>query len=326
MSKLFAVTGQNTRKNAGKRAVDTEILIREAQSNPHDSQRYVNSVARMNYIHARYRKAGKILDDDLLHTLGTNVVEIFNTVDISEWRQLSAVEKCAVGISHKVLGEDTLIPYSALPSSSHGWTDGLHFANELYEWTIGYEQQVAKPVATGYQYVRIYVDGATAALPRPFTTLVRKVIAFDLDKTIRISLSMGRPGVLLSLFLRSIRGLRKILLRHVCLPRPKFLAVHNISQQANPETTLYNFDQLTLQPWHVEPNAWNTWGPKALLFKAFGGRRPGSRGDRYHPRVYDLQTIGPKSQECKGIEDMNATIEFLKARNMNRCPFSTTCA
>lgn len=51
MSKLFAVTGQNNRRNAGKRAVDTEILLRESQSQPRDSDRYASAVARMNYLY-----------------------------------------------------------------------------------------------------------------------------------------------------------------------------------------------------------------------------------------------------------------------------------
>lgn len=51
MSKLFAVTGQNNKRNAGKRAVDTEILLREAQSKPRDSNRYMAAVARMNYLY-----------------------------------------------------------------------------------------------------------------------------------------------------------------------------------------------------------------------------------------------------------------------------------
>lgn len=50
MSKLFAVTGQNNRRNAGKRAVDTEVLLRESQSQPRDSDRYASAVARMNYL------------------------------------------------------------------------------------------------------------------------------------------------------------------------------------------------------------------------------------------------------------------------------------
>lgn len=50
MSKLFAVTGQNNKRNSGKRAVDTEILLRESQSQPRDSDRYMRAVARMNYL------------------------------------------------------------------------------------------------------------------------------------------------------------------------------------------------------------------------------------------------------------------------------------
>lgn len=50
MSKLFAVTGQNTVRNAGRRSIDTEILLREAQSQYRDSDRYAAAVARMNYL------------------------------------------------------------------------------------------------------------------------------------------------------------------------------------------------------------------------------------------------------------------------------------
>lgn len=188
MSKLFAVTGQNNAKNAGKRAVDTEILIREVQSNQRDSERYQQSVARMNYFHQRYRQAGKILDEDLLHTLGDNVVEILRIVEGSEWRQLSDVELCAIGIFHKNLGEDMLIPFTSLPSSQQGWEDGLHFAMELRDWTIAYEKRAAQPSATNDQYVRVYVDGATERLPRAITTFLRKMLGYELDDTMRKSL------------------------------------------------------------------------------------------------------------------------------------------
>lgn len=53
MSRLFAATGQNTRRNAGKRAIDMEILLREAQTKDCDSVRYMHAVARMNFFHAR---------------------------------------------------------------------------------------------------------------------------------------------------------------------------------------------------------------------------------------------------------------------------------
>ncbi|KAJ5082011.1 hypothetical protein N7532_011054 [Penicillium argentinense] len=145
MSKLFAVTAQNNRRNAGKRAVDTEILLRESQSQPRDSDRYASAVARMNYLHARYRRANKITDGDLLHTLGDGLAEILNVIEREEWRKLTDVEKCALGIFHKNLGEYMGIPFDVLPSKAEGWKDGLHFALELRKWTIHYEEEVARP-------------------------------------------------------------------------------------------------------------------------------------------------------------------------------------
>ncbi len=188
MSKLFSVTGQNNRRNAGKRAVDTEILLREVQTKDRGSIRYMQAVARVNYFHVRYRKAGKILDEDLLHTLGDGLLEACRVVDEQEWRKLTDVEKCAIGVFHKNLGEDLEIPYAPLPSSRIGWANGLHFATELRDWTIQYEAAVAKPVATNDQYVRVYVDSATSALPKAITHFLRKTLGSELDDTMRTSL------------------------------------------------------------------------------------------------------------------------------------------
>lgn len=218
MSKLFAVTGQNNKRNSGKRAVDTEILLREAQSKPRDSDRYMSAVARMNYLyvgctleltlpagganksfslfsltscpirHARYRQANKITDTDLLHTLGDGLAEILNVVEREEWRKLTGVEKCALGVFHKNLGEDMGIPFNSLSSNNDGWRDGLHFAMELKDWTIRYEEEVAKPVATNDQYVRVYVDSAMSSLPIFVRTTVRKMLGADLDDVMRTSL------------------------------------------------------------------------------------------------------------------------------------------
>lgn len=76
-------------------------------------------------------QAGKILDEDLLHTPGSNVVEIFRIFESREWRPMSDVEKCAVEIVHMALGQDMEIPFKILPSSSTGWKDEIHFATEL---------------------------------------------------------------------------------------------------------------------------------------------------------------------------------------------------
>ncbi|EAW16397.1 uncharacterized protein NFIA_057460 [Aspergillus fischeri NRRL 181] len=319
MSKLFVVTGQNNRRNAGKRAVDTEVLLRESQSQPRDSDRYASAVARMNYLHARYRRANKITDDDLLHTLGDGLAEILNVIEREEWRQLTDVEKCALGIFHKNLGEDMGIPFDALPSSAEGWKDGLHFALELSNWTIHYEEEVARPTATNDQYVRVYVDSALPGFIKP---VVRQMLGADLDVIMRTSLGLESPSRVLSIVLGLVRHSRKLVLRHLALPRPSFLAVKLVHDTPNPETNLYNFDRKGLQPWYVRPTLWSRWGPGALLVRIFGGKMPGSGGDRYLPQGYNLMTIGPEPQKGKGLQEMSLDMEVIKARGVATCPFS----
>lgn len=79
----------------------------------------------MNYLHARYHKAGKIPDIDMLYTLGSAVVDVLRYVDRYEWRGLSAVEKCAIGVFQKALGEKMEIPFTALPGSGSKGNGGM---------------------------------------------------------------------------------------------------------------------------------------------------------------------------------------------------------
>lgn len=321
MSKLFAVTGQNNTRNAARRAVDTQILLRESQTQPRESERYMDAVARMNYLHARYRKAGKILDSDLLHTLGDGALEILRVVDSEEWRALSDVEKCAVGIFHRNLGEDMEIPFTPLTSAEAGWRDGLHFVTELVEWTEGYEREVATPTPTGDQYVRVYVDSAARKMGAGVTLFLRQVIGADLDDRMRESLCIEAPGRFVSALLLAIRETRKILLRYFSLPRPELLAHQSVSDSTN-EMGLYNFSHGGFQPWYVQPDFWSVWAPSGMLLRILGARKPGSQGDRFKPTGYDLKTIGPPPQEGKGLEEMRATIEFMKSRGVRECPFA----
>ncbi|KAL4883374.1 hypothetical protein BJY04DRAFT_206350 [Aspergillus karnatakaensis] len=321
MSKLFAATGQNNRRNAGKRAVDTEILLREAQSKSRDSERYAAAVARMNYLHARYRQAGKITDPDLLHTLGDGLAEILTVIAREEWRPLTPVEKCALGIFHRNLGEDMGIPFDVLPSCASGWTDGVHFADELVEWTVQYESHVAKPTATNDQYVRVYVD---LAIPRVLRGIVRGVLGGDLDSVMRGALGLEEPGPLLSLTILTYRALRRFILRYLALPRPLIFAVKLVAESPNPMSrlTLYNFQRKGLQPWYMAPTLLSRWGPVALLVRAVGGKVPGHQGERYQPQGYDLMTIGPEPQRGKGGEEMMGDMGAIMARGVAGCPFS----
>lgn len=124
----------------------------------------------------------------MLHTLGDGLAEIFKVVHREEWRDLTDVEKCAIGLFHKNLGDDMEIPFDPLPSSSQGWRNGLEFAKELEAWTLRYEQEVARPTATNDQYVRVYVDSAFSRMPAFVGKILRKYLGENLDDIMRESL------------------------------------------------------------------------------------------------------------------------------------------
>lgn len=108
------------------------------------------------------------------------MAEIFTAVDRGEWRQLTDVERCAIGVFHK-----NLAPLDALPSCGEGWSDGLQSAEELRAWTVEYEERVARPTETNDQYVCVYVDSAVSSLPAVVRTLLRRTLGADLDDVMR---------------------------------------------------------------------------------------------------------------------------------------------
>lgn len=188
MTKLFVATGQLNEKNASKRAADTEIVLNEVHDREPGSENHLLGITRMNYLHARYRKAGKILDEDMLHTLGSAMMDIIRSVDNHEWRQLTDVEICAIGVFHKALGDAMEIPFSFLPSNQVGWRDGVHFAEEICEWTWAYEKEVAKPTGSTRTIGRRLVSLATCNVPVPLRGLVERVISTKVEDHIRISM------------------------------------------------------------------------------------------------------------------------------------------
>lgn len=188
ISKLLMATGQSSEQNATKRAVDTNILLMEAQTNDVDTERHLRAIARMNYLHERYRKAGKILDEDMLHTLGSGMAEIIRFVDRYEWRCLSDVEICALGVWHKALGDAMRIPYTALPSHEEGWTNGQQFARELEGWVGEYEAKVAVNTPSNSAFVKRYIEAKIGKARPALKRLLKRALAADLDDTMRESM------------------------------------------------------------------------------------------------------------------------------------------
>ena len=152
MSALLVATGQlKNIETASKRAADAGVLIAEFGLNKPTSERAIEAIARMNFLHARYLKSGKITSDDLLYTLSIFALEPTRWINRYEWRRLSDVEMCACGTYWKNMGDAMDISYTKLPSSAKGWQDGLHWLEELRAWADDYEETHMFPAAFSKQ-------------------------------------------------------------------------------------------------------------------------------------------------------------------------------
>ncbi|KAF5864089.1 hypothetical protein ETB97_008495 [Aspergillus alliaceus] len=284
MTKFFVATRQLNEKNASKRAADTEVVLNEVHDREPGSDSHLMGIARMNYLHARYRKAGKILDEDMLHTLGSAVVDIVRGVDKGEWRQLTDVERRAIGVFHKALGDAMEISFTFLPSHKTGWRGGMELAK--------------------------------CNMPDPLMPLIESIVYAKFEQRFE------KPGLVDTAFDKGILSMRKFILRYLSLPRPDSKAVRVLSESPDPKTGLYTWNLWIEHPWYVKPTFSHRWDPKALLVRLFGnGAIPAANGS-YKESGYDLRTIGPAAQERKGQDEMETIFLILKGTNYAAgCPF-----
>lgn len=145
-------------ETASKRAADTGVLLLEFGLNKPTSERAIEAIARMNFLHSRYQKSGKITNDDLLYTLGIFALEPSRWINRYEWRSMTDLEMCACGTFWKSMGDAMEISYAKLPSSVKGWQDGLHWLQEVNEWSDAYEEAHMVPCITNRQLADAQLD------------------------------------------------------------------------------------------------------------------------------------------------------------------------
>ncbi|KAG8533378.1 uncharacterized protein KY384_002161 [Bacidia gigantensis] len=147
ISKLLVQTSQLSNPLLSpKRYVDTEVLVSEFYGYHPQSDRAIEAISRMNFIHSTYRKAGKISNNDLLYTLSLFALEPIRWINRYEWRQLESFEKNAIGVFAKALGDAMSIEYEGcLKSAKEGWADGLQWLDEVEAWAEEYEKAKMVP-------------------------------------------------------------------------------------------------------------------------------------------------------------------------------------
>jgi hypothetical protein len=312
ISKLLAATGQlSSPTTASKRAADTGVIITEVVLNEPDSDRTIDGIARMNYLHGRYRKAGKISNDDMLYTLSLFVLEPIRWTSKFEWRDVTDLERCAMGVYWKDLGEAMDISYDRLASSGSGWRDGLHWLEEVEAWSLTYEKGNMVPAESNETLARATFDIALFNFPGVLKPLGYHVATALLEPRLQTAMMLKAPPPSYTILLNTLVEIRKFLLRHFFLPRPYRWRAKWFTDP-DPQTGRINFCRYVAHPWYIRPSLSMRWGWKAWVLWLVGGALPGN--PEYRPGGYLIRELGPTALEGKGELEMEEASRELRAR------------
>ncbi|GAO15346.1 uncharacterized protein UV8b_07095 [Ustilaginoidea virens] len=319
ISRLLVATGELSRKStASKRAADTGVLVTEIVFCAPGTDRSVSAIARMNWIHDRYRKSGAIRDDDMLYTLGLFALEPIRWVQRFEWRALTDLERCAIAVCWKKLGDVMGISYSPLPSGARGWQNGLEWLEELETWSKQYEIQHMTPSTSNTALAISALNVVLTNVPRMVKPVAAQFAVASFSPRLRTALAFDKPPLWVRGGLSLVLSIRKLLLRHLFLPRPLFMR-KKWSSEAEAKTGYYNSEHYIAHPWYARPASKCRWSCRSWILLLTGGYVPSHNTPEFRPQGYRIPDVGPAGLEGQSTEDVEAAKHMI--RKMQACPF-----
>ncbi|KAL8817320.1 MAG: hypothetical protein Q9223_003828 [Gallowayella weberi] len=307
---------------SSKRYADTGALLLEAVLNEPGSERSVEAITRINYLHDRWRGKGNgkgIKDEDMLYTLSLFALEPLKWVKIYEWRELSMVEICAVGTLWKHLGDSLKVPFRFLPGSEKGWKNGIEWLEELRVWSEGYEGRYMVPDKDNAALADATMKIILWKVPRWMHGFGKRMFATVMEGiSPRLRKAMLIPNAPLyyhSTF-SALMTLRKLFLRYLSLPRYRHLTRRPTLSPANDGRL--HLPRVRVYPWYIRPTFKKRWGPSALLARLRGDVLPGDDA-KFMPGGFATTDLGPMGLMGKGYEEMAEDAERLVG--IGGCPF-----
>lgn len=267
-------------ETASKRAADTGVLLLEFGLNKPTSERAIEAIACMNYLHSLYQKSGKISDGDMLYTLAIFALEPARWINRYEWRTLTQVEMCASGTYWKSMGDAMQIPYTKLPSSAKGWEDGLQWLEEVKAWSDAYEERHMVSAATNKQLAECQLDGLLPNWSPKYRNPCKKMVTILLGDRLRKAMMYPEPPAIYRHIVNGALHSRKLILRHFAPPRPDIMRNHWIEAGPDRRDRRYRLFDYLAHPWYVKPTIIRRWGPGAWITRLLGFKLPGDDGDK----------------------------------------------
>ncbi|KAH0278767.1 hypothetical protein KCU91_g2218, partial [Aureobasidium melanogenum] len=299
ISSLLMQTKQlSTKQHASKRMTDTSILMLEIIINPPASKRSTEALARTNFLHSLY--GAKISNDDLLYTLSLFLLEPIRWIERYEWRKLTDLEIAAMGLFWLKVGQGMKIDFSVLPGAKEGWKDGCEFMQELEAWSDKYEEQYMVPSQSNKETADHTTELLLYPVPAAFKDAGRRVVSALMDKRLRRAMLYPDPPAMLQWLVDSGLAARKLVLRHLTLPRPFVWRKQIIADHMNTNDKVYKLIWDT-EPWYVEPTFANRWCLQSWIDWLAGRPIPGDEGDKYFPQGFKSSVMGPAFLAGKGL-------------------------
>ncbi|KAI1337323.1 hypothetical protein F5Y15DRAFT_425911 [Xylariaceae sp. FL0016] len=323
ISQLLLHTGQlASDTTASKRATDTGVLVSEFVMNGPDSARKFQGIARMNYLHARYRRAGKISDADMLYTLGLFALEPARWADARDWRPLTDLERCALGVFWRDMGEAMGIPYALLEPHLGPRRDGLDWLAAVDRWSVAYEENCMVPAESNEKVAWGTLDIIMFHTPVRFRGFMLKLVSAVLEDRLRTAMNIVEPSPVHRGIMSTYFTLRAWIIRYTHLPRFSWQKQEFFSEEPDPKTGKYYAMQYVSHPWYMKPTWSSRWGFEALRTRIYGGILPGDEGGKYHPDGYHIEEVGPEGMKGKGENEMKMIKSDLENRRMAQggCP------
>ncbi|KAL4886562.1 hypothetical protein BJY04DRAFT_75273 [Aspergillus karnatakaensis] len=303
-----------------KRYTDTSALVQEFVGQSPTAARSHAAIVRTRYLHSGYRSSGTIREEDMLYTLGLFAVQPVRFINKYEWRELSDMEKCAIGTFWKSLGDGLEVSYDALPSGKTGFRDGLQWLEEIMAWSDAYEERCMVPDAKNRQIADQTTTVLLYMVPKAFHSFGLHAVSFMMDDRLRKAMLYDPPPESYASFFSFALNARRFVLRYLTLPRPYIFRHSTFTEHQTADERVF-ITQWEGAPYYVKPTFWNRWSPGAWYTWALGRPLPGDEGDKYYPTGYYIPDVGPKNFEGKGRKNQQEGMEGLRLSRTGGCPF-----
>ncbi|KAI1324668.1 hypothetical protein F5Y16DRAFT_380491 [Xylariaceae sp. FL0255] len=319
ISRLLLATGNLTDPiKSKKRYEDTAALIGEFMLNPPSSTRTLNAIARMNFLHRKYRDEGTITNADLLYTLSVFVTEPPRFAREYEWRAMNEMEVCAYGVFWKAVGDAMEIEYKGYLSKSE-WRDGIEFFEDISAWAKAYEINQMKPSVTAHKPARALIPMITYWVPWFMKGFTEEMVCVLMGERVREAFMLPVPSVTAAAVVYPAIQLRRLYLRYLSLPR--FIEVKRLGATDPKTGRMHSRFAYGNHPYYITPTLWNRWGPKAWAIWLYGGDVPGDNPEEHMPQGYLWIDLGPKNRMGLGGDEMTVDIKRMEAQRRGGCPF-----